>query len=56
MKVLYMNIASIFSGHCKQLDTLYECKFNVSERTVVDADRDNIKLNGFFLCNSKYSL
>ncbi|XP_037025396.1 uncharacterized protein LOC119066835 [Bradysia coprophila] len=41
-------------GHCKNMSELYLCHHKADGGVVIDAEKDNLKLNGFFECvNSK---
>ncbi|GAB0094783.1 ATPase, V0 complex, subunit e1/e2 [Sergentomyia squamirostris] len=37
-------------GHCANMSDLYECHYGRADGVTIDAEKDNMKLNGFFYC------
>ncbi|KAJ6636523.1 hypothetical protein Bhyg_15114 [Pseudolycoriella hygida] len=49
-----LNVFLLTPGHCKNMSELYLCHHKADGGVVIDAEKDNLKLNGFFECvNSK---
>ncbi|XP_067013120.2 uncharacterized protein Teh4 [Anabrus simplex] len=38
-------------GHCTNMSELYQCEPKIDGGSVIDSERDNLKLNGHFVCN-----
>lgn len=45
----YRLVLSLCIGHCRNVSLHYLCQYNADGITI-DAERDNMKLNGFFDC------
>lgn len=46
----YISISKMLTGHCRNMSQYYLCHHH-ADGVTIDAERDNMKLNGYFECN-----